>query len=310
MKKLALATLALFLLAIAVLGSFLLHAHWQVRTIDMALPSREALASLVDIADAPIDIRYLNTGKQENPAGTPMAYPVFVLEWADGRRFAIDAGMDAKRARDFGKPIEFALGFDPMEPLGSVGRQLGTALGSVAGIAFTHLHVDHTQGIASLCPPGARPLRVFQTPTQADVGNYMTNPGKAQLEDAACARIERLAGGPLFEIPGFPGLVAIEAGGHTPGSTVFATHVQGTTWLFSGDITNFRDAMLEDRPKERIYSLFITPEAPARLSKLRRWLAALDADPRIDVVVSHDGTALESSGLRAWEPPAGDTRAR
>jgi hypothetical protein len=70
--------------------------------------------------------------------------------------------------------------------------------------------------------------------------------------------------------------------------------------VFAGDVTNFRAALIENRPKPRAYSLLVTPEAPAVLERLRVWLGDLDARPDLRVVVSHDLDALEASGLPAW----------
>jgi glyoxylase-like metal-dependent hydrolase (beta-lactamase superfamily II) len=94
--------------------------------------------------------------------------------------------------------------------------------------------------------------------------------------------------------------VAIAAGGHTPGSTVFAARVGEVTWILAGDMTNSRAALLANEPKPALYSLFIVPEAPARLERMRLWLSALDAESDVTVVVSHDQPALEASGMSAW----------
>jgi glyoxylase-like metal-dependent hydrolase (beta-lactamase superfamily II) len=87
--------------------------------------------------------------------------------------------------------------------------------------------------------------------------------------------------------------VAVQAGGHTPGSSLFVARVGDTTWVFAGDVANFRSALLANEPKPAVYSLLITPEAPQVLERLRTGLAALDAAPDFSVVVSHDGGALE-----------------
>lgn len=285
---------ALLLAALAALG----EAHWEMRRLAPELPDPEALDALARLADTPVRVAYVETATQAGVRGGTLTHPAFVLEWADGRRFVIDTGMDRAGALAFGRPFELLLGAEPCVPRGSVAEQLGAAAGRVAGVAFTHLHHDHTGGLASLCAARDTQLPVFQTARQAQLGNYTTRPGRAQLEAAGCARFVQLGPGPLAAVPGFPGLAAIVAGGHTPGSTIWVASVAGTTWVFSGDITNRRQALLENRPKERFYSLFVVPEAPAHLETLRRWLAALDARPGFHVVVSHDHDALLASGLQ------------
>lgn len=287
-------------LGLAVCGlalALLLEAHWEIRGLEAELPGPDALAALAGVADGPQRVSYVNTATQPGYRSSPLSHPAFVLEWADGRVFLIDAGMDPEQARAFSRPFELLLGSDPIEPHGSLARQLGPVAQRVRGMAFTHLHPDHTGGIVSLCAARGDALPVFQTRWQAELGNYTTRPGREELEAAGCARPQRLADGPLAPVPGFPGLAAIAAGGHTPGSTIYAAHVAGTTWIFSGDVTNSKRNLLENRPKARIYSLLIVPEAPQRLEVLRRWLAALDAQPGFRVVVSHDRDALLASGL-------------
>ncbi len=300
------------LAALLAAAAFLIEAHWEIRSLVPQLPERAALAALAGGEGGPTGLSYLNTASQRAPGGGVMVHSVFLLEWADGRVFAIDAGMNREQARAFGELIERLLGSEPIEPHGSPGEQLGAASERVRGLGFTHLHSDHTGGIASLCGTGGRAIRVFQTPWQAELENYTTRPGRDDIEAAACARPERLDGpGPLLSVPGFPGLAALPAAGHTPGSTVFLARVGGTTWVFSGDVTNRKDALLENRPKERVYSLLVVPEAPAQLERLRLWLAELDAAPDVRVVVSHDGDALAASGIPPWpgaQPPARDSR--
>ncbi len=299
MRRLLLVLGGLVLALILAVAGFLGKAHWEIREVDPALPDAEALASSLSGSAGPVRIRYLNTASQRAPAGT-VAYPAFLLEWRNGRELLIDAGMARAGAIEFGKLLERLLGADPIEPLGSVAAQLGGRVSKLRGIAFTHLHADHTEGLVSLCGALGRGLPVLQTPWQAERLNYSTTPGDAHIERAGCAERGRFRGGPVYSLPAFPGVVAIAAGGHTPGSTIFAAKVGGTTWILAGDVTNSRQALLDNEPKPLVYSLLIVPEATARLEKLRLWLAALDAQPQTVVVVSHDQGALEESGMAAY----------
>lgn len=288
-------------LGLAALG----EAHWEMRGLTPVLPEWDALLALVDVADSPVRVSYVNTATQPGVAGSPLSHPAFVLEWADGRIFLIDTGMDREGARAFGRPFELLFGVEPVEPHASVAEQLGPAAERVRGVAFTHLHVDHTGGLASLCAQREErdaALPVFQIPWQADRGNYTTTPGREHIAESGCGRPERLGAAAGVPVPGFPGLAVVAAGGHTPGSSVYVARVAGATWVFAGDITFTREALLENRPKERIYSLLITPEAPRVLEALRLWLAGLDARPGVTVVVSHDLGALVTGGLSAWVP--------
>lgn len=293
---------ALLALLLGVPFAFCAEAHLEMRRIAPERPSLEAIESLARVSDAPRRVTWINTASQPG-TGPTVAHPAFLLEWSDGRGLLIDAGMDREAALEFGRLGELAFGSDPIEPHGSVAEQLGDFVGAVRGIAFTHLHTDHTNGIRGLCEGTDRQLTLFQTPDQASRQNYTTSPGRAHLAAAACAHPVVLEGGPLHALPGFPGVGAVAAGGHTPGSTIFFAPVDGTLWVFAGDVSNFRSNLLANRPKPWVYSVLIVPENRARLASLRRWLAELDARPDVRVVVSHDRDAIEASGLPAWTAP-------
>lgn len=292
------------LVGVVVAAAFLAEAHWEMRAIAPELPETSALTEALAAPGGPVAIHFINTAVQRGgPGPTPIGHPAFLLEWPDGRGLLIDVGMDRAGARAFGKPFELLFGADPIEFRGAVADQLGDAAAKLAGIAFTHLHPDHTGGLPALCTALSHELAAFQTPWQADRGNYTTAPGMADIEAAGCARRQRLAGGPIYPFPGFPGLVAVAAGGHTPGSTLYFARVGDTIWGLAGDVSNVQSALLANQPKPRVYSLLITPEATGRLEELRRWLAALDAEPAFHILVSHDTDAIAASGLPPLAAP-------
>ena len=282
--------------AVVVLLVVLVEAHVEIRGLDPPLPSAEALAEMGRArSDGPVSIRWVDTSTQPTPDGRAMAHPGFLLEWRDGRVFLIDAGMDREGALDFGAALEW-VGNGKAVAHGSVGEQLGAEAARIAGVGFTHLHHDHTGGMAELCEAAGHPLTVFQTPYQYARLNYGTSLGMDALAAADCARRERLGeaeGEASYVVPGFPGLHAIPAAGHTPGSTIWVARVGDTRWILSGDVTNSKPNLLSDTPKPLAYSLVVVPEHRERLGRLRRWLAALDADPTTVVLPSHDGTAIQ-----------------
>ncbi len=304
--------LVLLIVFVPILGLavFLLPAHLQVRSVDPPLPDLAAMFESVDVEGGPIRVRYVNSATQPTSDGRDMGHTAFVLDWEDGRRFVIDLGMEPDVAIEFGKPMESLLGSGPVSPHGSVAEQMGEGVESVAGLAFTHLHHDHTQGIVALCRSHGGNLPIYQTPFQFEKRNYTTDMGYVFIEEAralpdskGCATPKRLDDNPtgsLHPIPGFPGLVAIPAGGHTPGSTLYLAHVADHYFLFSGDITNTRRDLIENLPKPALYSFLIVPEDTRRTEKMRLWLRDLDARDDLTVVVSHDLTALEKTQIPAW----------
>lgn len=208
--------LAALVMALAFLGA----AHYQIRQVEPALPDVNELLAATRVPDGPVRLRYVNTASQPGSGPATICHPAFLLEWADGRAFLIDAGMEREAAVEFGELGQLAFGADPIQPHGPVREQLGDTADRIGGLAFTHLHTDHTNGTPGLCKAPGRCFVIFQTSWQADRLNYTTRPGEAHLAAAGCATRARLEGGPVYTIPGFPGLDAVAAGGHTPGSTL------------------------------------------------------------------------------------------
>ena len=316
LRRIGIALGVVVVLAVAFVAGGLFLAGMAIRSLEPELPSLDAILTYEPAADLPVRIAWVNTAKQKMPRSavldpsedpTPdapytMAHPAFVLEWSVGRIFLIDAGMEEDAARAFGAPLESLSGAEPIQPLGSAAKRLGNSLRRVAGIAFTHEHTDHTQGVAALCRLHEEPIRLLQNPLWVEESNYTTRPGLEQLANAACLVPETLDGGPLYRVNGFPGLSFFAAAGHTPGSQVFVAHVRGSdgvrTFVLTGDVVNQIDGVRRNIPKPWLYSLLLVPESPDRLDALRRLLADLERDHGVTILVSHDLLALEASGVR------------
>ncbi len=319
-RKVALGTAGLVLIVLAIAIAGLTCAHLEIRRFEPPLPAASAVLEAAPAGDLPVRLSYINTASQRMPRASvlepsldpdpeapyTMSHPAFVLEWPDGRLFLIDAGLDPPTARSFGGPAEFVYGSDPAQPHGSAADQLGAAVQRVGGIAFTHLHTDHTTGILELCRKGPERIVVFQSPIQSDVVNFTTRGGQELISQAGCTARERLAHGPLFSIPGFPGVAVIEAAGHTPGSQILFARVRGQagpkTWVFTGDIVNHVAGVRDNLPKPRLYSLLVVPEAPNRLDELRRYLRNLAETPGFGLLISHDQQQIEASGIPKFAP--------
>lgn len=315
LRKVLVALVAVVALFVAVVAGGLFLAKRAIRAIAPPLPSAAEIVAFDPSADLPVRLTWLNTARQKMPRSgviepsldpTPdapyvMSHPSFVLEWADGRIFLIDVGMDRDSALAFGKPIEAISGGDPIEPLGSAAGKLGDALPRVAGVAFTHEHTDHTSGVAELCRLHEAPIRLVQNRLQVEESNFTTRGAQQQLVDAKCLKRELVSGGPLFAIDGFPGLAFFAAAGHTPGSQVFVAHVRGAgrvrTCVFTGDVVNQIDGARRNLPKPHLYSVLLVPESTERLDVLRRLLGELEREHGATLLVSHDQLALEASGV-------------
>lgn len=285
-------------LAVLALAALVVPAHVQTRRIAPPLPDLADFRALATEPDGPVQIEYLVNSSQTSPRGT-LGHTVFLIRWADGRAFMIDAGMDRAAAAEFAELLKWMWGADDARFHGDVAAQLGDDIQSVRGVGFTHLHIDHTQGLGAFCAARGRGAAVHQTRWQAEEHNFNTTEG-AQIVAGSCLEARTLGGGPLIPVEGFPGLAVVALGGHTPGSTLFAAAVAGQVWLFSGDTTNTRAAITDDVDKPFLYSWVLVPENTARTRELRHWLAALDREDDVHVIVSHDLDDIVASDLTAY----------
>lgn len=280
---------ALFLLVM------LVPAHWQIRSIDPTLPTGDQLAALLGLENGPNRIRGFKVAEQSFEGGG-FSHNVIALEWPDERLFLIDLGMDEQGAAKFAATLERLMGADPGIFHRDVATHLGEDIARVAGVGFTHLHIDHVQGVDAFCARRGVGAVAFSTAHQAEEHNFHTTEGAA-LRETSCLDVQVLEGEGLIAVPGFPGLAIVPLGGHTPGSTLFAAAVDGHLWLFSGDTTNSKSDLLEDRGKGLLYSGFLVPEHTGRTAELRAWLRDLDLRPEMTVVVSHDLEAAQREGF-------------
>lgn len=301
MRTILLTVLFGLLAVIGIAVLYLLEAHWEIQSVAPGLPDRSDIYEALATDSGPVGIRYINTASQ-SAAGRKVIHPSYVIEWADGRIFLIEVGMDEPGAAAFGRTMERFLGSEPIAFHGSAAARLGPDGDRIAGIAVSHLHIDHTGGIREICAAVSHQITVFQTEDQATKGNYVTDPGFADLDDADCVSRVVLEGSGVHRIVDFPGLVAVAAGGHTPGSTVYFAKVGETIWVMAGDIAWTVDDIRSNTPKPAAYSALIVPEYGARMEELRLWLKSMDAVPRMNVVVSHGEQAVIDAGMEPYEP--------
>ncbi len=303
LKKFAYGLLGLLVLLVIVVLIVLIPPHQQIRNFNSAIPSFEQLSHALTSGSGPAAISYITTASQKNGSKT-LGHAGILLEWPDGRSFLIDAGMDRETAVAFGAPFESLLGSDPSITFGPIEEQLGSQINQINGVAFTHLHSDHTAGITAICDAMLAPATIFQTNDQAKNHNAFTEAGQNIINDSSC-NSSLLSTDVIKPVPGFDGLVAIAAGGHTPGSTIFATKLNNRIWVFAGDITNDMDQLTHNKGKGFLYSYLLIPEDTERLEQLRLWLADIDNSSVASVLVAHDWDAMQSSEIPAWRPGGG-----
>lgn len=297
MRWLLRVVIGIVVLSVAGLVVFLGPAHLQIRAIEPALPTEQQLRSQLEVSRGPVSIR-IGLSSSQNGPDRNLGHSIIVIAWADGRQFMIDAAMDRQASEEFGELIaKLSPGMGPVVFKGNSTELLEDRLARVDGVGFTHLHVDHVQGLDAFCAKRGVGARSYQTLWQATEHNLHTQESAGQLE-ASCLDPVVIEGEGLLTHSDFPGLGIVGLGGHTPGSTLFAVQIDDTLWLISGDIANVKSKLLDNTGKGWMYSTLFVPEHTARTEALRVWLASLDAQPDIEVIVAHDYAAALASGLQ------------
>ena len=283
----------LFLLAV------ILRAHWQTDKINPLLPTLEQMQKFANQGQGPVAVYYLNSSTQMR-AVTPLGHNSFILEWADGRLFVIDLGMDEEEADAFAKLLDRLGRGGPLEIKGSLAKLMGENIRDVAGVGLTHLHIDHGQGVVSFCAARGNGAKLFQTDTQAEENNFNTKEAAVLVANSCLSKGEMRKRGEIYALQGFPGLFLIEAGGHTPGSTFFFTQINSEFYIFAGDVNNSKKDLLVKKDKPFLYSKILVPENNAQLRRLRSWLVDIDQHPNTHVIISHDIEDIKAMGMMVY----------
>ncbi len=305
------------LLAIACIAAMVLlvPAHLDIRRARPPLPPIETVRTAVSaVADPPVRLTWINTSSQAMPrssvlgSGDPhpqrpyrLSHSAFAVEWSDGRILLIDSGMTRPQAIAFGAMATW-IGAEPLVVYTTVAEALGERAADVAGITFTHLHVDHVDGAGELCTPG-EPGRIaaFLNDAQLHQTNHTTGAALDSVRRLECLRLVETGAAGLLPLEGFSGVFVIPAAGHTPGSQLVVVALgdgeQRRGVVFSGDTVNNIDGVNFDVGKPAIYSALIVPEHDERLGEVRRYLRSLRDHAGFELLVSHDEAALEASGI-------------
>lgn len=162
------------------------------------------------------------------------------------------------------------------------------ALDNARYIAVTHEHHDHVGGIAESphldkLGPALR-LTAPQHLQPPFGGSGRDLPGTPALESGPEGSLHKIG----------PGLVAISAAGHTPGSQmVYARLRSGAEFLLLGDIAWQHQVLDEAKTRARLTSMVMHEDAVAVTHQLRAILDFRKANPGVDIVISHDVALME-----------------
>jgi glyoxylase-like metal-dependent hydrolase (beta-lactamase superfamily II) len=263
----------------------------QAQTPDSLLTTVRALGGAVP-GELPIAVSYLNAyedsgtvGNAVDGAGSSKAFSVtgvFQVRFRHGW-IMVDAAMDSAalhRGRSF-KADNFA--------------QIETALEKANLIVITHEHVDHVQPLVK--GPIADQVAPHTLLTREQIETLLTKP-KVAFTSMDSSQVSRYL---VVEyeraLPIAPGVVLIKAAGHTPGSQmVYVKLASGREMILIGDIAWRALGVDTQRQKPDSTSRFMSEDRTA-IGKQLAWLKNVQAQG-ITVVVSHDGTQLQSLAKR------------
>ena len=199
-----------------------------------------------------------------------------------GGTVMIDAGMDEAVHRFYG--------FGRDEPYWQDRNdRVQAALSAANLIVVTHEHGDHVAGV--LRSPDRDAIAARTILTEAQVRTLTTAPQLPEIRITEQQAGDYLVVDYRDYLPVAPGMVLIEAPGHTPGhQMVYVRLAQGTEYVFIGDVGWLIDNVTELRlrPAETIERIGENPQA--LLSQLV-WLRSV-ADQGVVLVPSHDDRLL------------------
>ncbi len=239
-------------------------------SIDGPLPTKV-------IAEAPVGIEFPGAAVITGWSWSPHQLPIYAYQvvYPDGH-IMIDAAMSEEQAAIGGG----AYFFDK----DSYAR-LMTALSNAKQIVFTHEHYDHVGG--AVAHPDAIALldRVRLTDLQLA---YPEKWGDVRYPDGALDDYESLSYDGMLAIA--PGVVLIEAAGHTPGSQIiYVRRADGQEYFFIGDVAWNYAGIDQVRTRPNLVSYGFLGEDRARTHAQVAELKALEAEnSTLEIIVGHD----------------------
>ena len=214
--------------------------------------------------------------------GTPavpsvQARTVLQAVYADGY-VMVDAGMDLQVHRFFGRGVE--------EPYDSqAAKQVERAVRGAKLIVVTHEHGDHVAGVirSSLAASELAPRTIL---TRTQVQTLMTNPQMPEIRLTEDLARRYVVVDYDKYLPLAPGIAAIKAPGHTPGSQmIYITLEKDREFLLIGDTAWHMDGVRLVRGKD---APWVTEDEDTVMAQLN-WLKELSsAEPSLFIVASHD----------------------
>lgn len=249
-------------------------------------------------AEAPIGIEFRGAIVLTGWQWAPHALPIYAYQvvYPDGH-LMIDAAMTEEQAVSGTSDASAASGasgasfFDK-----DAHARLSSALSRAEQIVFTHEHYDHVGGVVGHPDAIALLDRVRLTELQLA---YPEKWGHVRYPDGALDDYEPLSYDKMLAIA--PGVVLIEAAGHTPGSQlVYVRRNDGQEYLFIGDVAWAYAGIDQVRTRPNATSFVLGEDRSRTHAQLAELKEIEVKNPELAIIVGHDGRRTGSqiaSGL-------------
>jgi glyoxylase-like metal-dependent hydrolase (beta-lactamase superfamily II) len=217
-----------------VLVDTIVSADWQVTR-----------AGLINLDDPAARAAHLTDGDE------PIAIFVHVLRHPTRGTFLVDSGVSHQLATDparsgVGVLVRSAMHLEKLRARADAASIVARQPGGVAGVLFTHLHLDHICGVPDL--PAGTPLYAGPGETRQRAFMQMFSQGTVDRLLAGHRAIEEwpFSGDPshqfagVIDVFGDRSLFAIWVPGHSAGSTAYLARTPGGPVLLVGDASHTR----------------------------------------------------------------------
>jgi glyoxylase-like metal-dependent hydrolase (beta-lactamase superfamily II) len=164
------------------------------------------------------------------------------------------------------------------------------AMLAASAIVVTHEHIDHIGGLVqSKLFPELVKGKALLTPTQvawaqADSRTLLSLENAKTIQTFDFDKLYRVA----------PGVALQKAPGHSPGSQlIYVRTADGHELLFIGDIAWNEQSLVQMKMRPMLASLALKEDRQAVIDELAAIKAISEANPKLTIVVAHDGENLQ-----------------